>query len=360
MISTLSATTRQLEVDFAAEQRARSRAKADCAGRERAAQESGAALEEVCLELRRVQVRVSLCCAVLSTERQRLWRPSDHARTCTDVESQVLARVCFGVFLKDNSAVFGISEHACAGAPGLQGELRKQTGATAFHRKFAGELSMLLEDARGALAEMHLTVSALVADRLRGGNSDGGIRASSNGTGGSFVGDAASAMHHAATAGVAEKALARAVASHGSLPLGRRRTARGVQTAHCELWALSAGPWGRDQLRSEMHAVLAGQAPPDISLRDFAAAAAPGSDVSSSRHRGSAAVYDGSAASARKDADAASADWALRRAPSLAATARVVQEVHAAKVAADAAARAARKQPLSLCAILGHHIIHVV
>lgn len=62
MIATLSGTTRQLEAGLAAEQAARRRAEADAAGRERAAQESGAALEEICAELRVVQVMAVPVC----------------------------------------------------------------------------------------------------------------------------------------------------------------------------------------------------------------------------------------------------------------------------------------------------------
>ena len=55
VISTLSGTTRQLEAELAAEQAARRQAEGDAAGRERAAQESGAVLEAICGELRAVQ-----------------------------------------------------------------------------------------------------------------------------------------------------------------------------------------------------------------------------------------------------------------------------------------------------------------
>ena len=62
VISTVSSTTRQLEADLAAEQVARRQADGDAAARDRAAQESGAALEAVCSELRTVQV--SGCCCL--------------------------------------------------------------------------------------------------------------------------------------------------------------------------------------------------------------------------------------------------------------------------------------------------------
>lgn len=205
---------------------------------------------------------------------------------------------------------------------------------------------MLLEDVRGALADLHLTVSTLAANRLCGGNSSGGIVVNSHGSSGNATGNAAFATHSAAAADMAEKALARAAACNSSLPLGRRRTGGGILTAHYELWALTARPWCRDQLRLAMHIVLTGQAPPDMRLQDLTAIADPKRGVSSTHNFHSTAVDGGTAALPHGDTDAAAADRVLRRAPSPVRTARVVQEVYAAKAAADATAR---RPASSLC-----------
>lgn len=245
--------------------------------------------------------------------------------------------------------------------------MRRQTGAVAFHRKFAANLSLLLEDAWSALAELHLTVSILLASRIQHSGTAAAAESASlpQHDGGPSTAAAASgrlptsAANGAASNDTAEKAkeaLARAAACHGSLPLGRRRQPRGVQTAHCELWSLAAGPWGRDGIRKEVHAVMTGRAAPDVSLRALAAAgngtARNGIGGSGGRDGcgNAAAAVNGLKHGSTVGHGEVATDFVLRKAPEAAAIARVVQELYAAKATADVAARTACKQPLPLCA----------
>lgn len=244
----------------------------------------------------------------------------------------------------------------------LQDELRRQRGAAAFHRKFAAELSLLLEDARGALSELHLTVSSLLASRTQrnGGTTAAGFTTSAQHGGGTtaagYAGMGASIGDN--SIGSAETALARAAACHGLLSLGRRRQPCGVQTAHCELWSLAAGPWGRNEVRKEVHAVMTGRAAPDVSLRALAAGehsarlgiGGGGGGGGVKGNGDTACSPDGGRHPAAAAAGGvAAADFTLRKAPPAAATARAVQELYAAKAAADVAARTACKRPLPLC-----------
>jgi hypothetical protein len=247
----------------------------------------------------------------------------------------------------------------------VQEELRRQVGAAAFHQHFAASLSLLLEDARGALAELHLTVSSMLAHHRQ--HTQSSAMAAGHTT---AVPD--SAGNAAAAQGIAQSAecvLSRAAACHGNLPLGRLRQYRAVQTAYCELWSLAAGPWGRNDVRREVYNVMTGRAPPDSSLRALASAchaASPPSGHSSSSDpisgdvgTGSAPVHgvteshdDGAATDGQPAA--AAADSQLRKAPPAAAILRLVQTIYAAKAAADAAARTARKQPVPLYAVWLH------
>ena len=244
----------------------------------------------------------------------------------------------------------------------VQEELRRQVGATAFHQRFAASLSLLLEDARSALAELHLTVSSMLAQRQD-------IRNSAPAAGHyESVPDSSNAAAAGGTEESAKYALARAAACHGNLPLGRLRHSRAVQTAYCEMWSLAAGPWGRNEVRREVYTVMTGRAPPDSSLRALAsachAASRPTGHSSSSSPipgvpgGGIAPAHSimGSDHDAETDGQpaAAAADFQLRKAPLVAAILRLVQTIYAAKAAADAAARTARKQPVPLYALWMH------
>ena len=350
VISTLSDTTRQLEVDRAAQQAARRRAEGDAAGRERAAQASGAALEAICSELCAIQVSAVRSYVYRPTAQQH-WKPRVTV-ACVGMTARWLCHAW-------------LADMLCARCY-AQDELRRQAGAAAFHQKFAANLSLLLENARGALAELHLTVTSLLACQrhniVRSSAAAVGRHPSFPDSGG----DAAAAK---AAEQSAKCALARAAACHGNLPLGRVRQSRIVQTAYCEMWSLAAGPWGRNDVRREVYDVMTGRTPPDSSLRALASAChaaslhtgqcssgdptpgeirtgfAPARSMTGSQSHGAAAAGH---------AVAAAADFRLRKPPPAAATLRTVQTIYAAKTAADAAARTAMKQPVPLYALHLH------
>lgn len=243
-----------------------------------------------------------------------------------------------------------------------QEQLRRQVGAAAFHQRFAASLSLLLEDARGALAELHLAVSSTLAHHRQ-------HTQSSAMAAGHTTAVPASAGNAAAAQGAvdsAECALSRAAACHGNLPLGRLRQSRAVQTAYCEMWSLAARPWGRNDVRREVYNVMTGRAPPDSSLRASVAACHAASPPTGHHSSGDPMPGDlggdiapahgimGSdhGAATAGHATAVAADFQLRKALPAAATLRLVQTIYAAKAAADAAARTARKQPVPLYALL--------
>jgi hypothetical protein len=247
-----------------------------------------------------------------------------------------------------------------------QDELRRQAGATAFHQRFAASLSLLHEDARGALAELHLTVSSMLGQQQDITDSTAAVRHHASMP--DSAGNAAAAAKGAEQS--AEHALARAAACHGNLLLGRLRQSRAVQTAYCEMWSLAAGPWGRNDVRREVYNVMTGRAPPDSSLRALAAAchaASPPTGHSSSNDpmpedlggvfAPAHGIMDSDhGAAAAGTATAAAADFQLRNAPPAAATLRLVQTLYAAKAAADGAARTARKQPVPLYVLRSHSV----
>jgi hypothetical protein len=100
-----------------------------------------------------------------------------------------------------------------------QEELRRPVGAAAFHQRFATNLSMLLGDARSALAELHLTVSSLLPCH-RHHSESAAAAAGQHEAVPDGAGDVAAAEGAAQTA---KRALGRAAACHGNLPLGRLR-----------------------------------------------------------------------------------------------------------------------------------------
>jgi hypothetical protein len=92
VISTLSSTTRQLEADLLAEQIARRRAEGDAAARDRAAQDSGAALKAICSELRTVQVRERCCSCIFPNNRLQALNPTSQTSRPAPTRTQHMAQ----------------------------------------------------------------------------------------------------------------------------------------------------------------------------------------------------------------------------------------------------------------------------